>query len=291
MKKILYLFVLLLLASCTGGQKTERLTSQNDSLAVAVAQKDSVLNEVFSSLSTVTENLNAIKSRENIINENIDKGEIPKGTTTQINEDIEAINQLLIANRQTIARLQQSADQLKKANVKIGSFEKLIAQLNAQIESKDQEIKILKQNLENMHVQVAELTEQVSGLNTQVSGLTAEKTSLEGEVKTQNNILNTGYYIVGSEKELLSKEIVYKSGFIGRTLKINENRSLDSFTQVDIRNFDDVKIGHKKATLVSSHPAGSYEFVMNDSGVFESLVVKDKSKFWEYSKVLVISYK
>ncbi|HAY30814.1 MAG TPA: hypothetical protein DCX97_04795 [Alistipes sp.] len=282
---------MLLLASCTGGQKTERLTSQNDSLAVAVAQKDSVLNEVFSSLSTVTENLNAIKSRENIINENIDKGEIPKGTTTQINEDIEAINQLLIANRQTIARLQQSADQLKKANVKIGSFEKLIAQLNAQIESKDQEIKILKQNLENMHVQVAELTEQVSGLNTQVSGLTAEKTSLEGEVKTQNNILNTGYYIVGSEKELLSKEIVYKSGFIGRTLKINENRSLDSFTQVDIRNFDDVKIGHKKATLVSSHPAGSYEFVMNDSGVFESLVIKDKSKFWEYSKVLVISYK
>ena len=71
MKKILYLFVLLLLASCTGGQKTERLTSQNDSLAVAVAQKDSVLNEVFSSLSTVTENLNAIKSRENIINENM----------------------------------------------------------------------------------------------------------------------------------------------------------------------------------------------------------------------------
>ena len=248
MKKILYLFALLLLASCTGGQKTERLTSQNDSLAVVVAQKDSVLNEVFSSLSIVTENLNAIKSRENIINENIDKGEIPKGTTTQINEDIEAINQLLIANRQTIARLQQSADQLKKANVKIGSFEKLIAQLNAQ-------------------------------------------TSLEGEVKTQNNILNTGYYIVGSEKELLSKEIVYKSGFIGRTLKINENRSLDSFTQVDIRNFDDVKIGHKKATLVSSHPAGSYEFVMNDSGVFESLVIKDKSKFWEYSKVLVISYK
>ena len=291
MKKILYLFALLLLASCTDGQKTERLTSQNDSLAVVVAQKDSVLNEVFSSLSIVTENLNAIKSRENIINENIDKGEIPKGTTTQINEDIEAINQLLIANRQTIARLQQSADQLKKANVKIGSFEKLIAQLNAQIESKDQEIKILKQNLENMHVQVAELTEQVSGLNTQVSGLTAEKTSLEGEVKTQNNILNTGYYIVGSEKELLSKEIVYKSGFIGRTLKINENRSLDSFTQVDIRNFDDVKIGHKKATLVSSHPAGSYEFVMNDSGVFESLVIKDKSKFWEYSKVLVISYK
>ena len=292
MKKFVFLLLFLLpLVSCVNRQGADQVESIKDSLTRVVAAKDSMINEVFASMNAVAENLNAIKVREKIINKNIDNGEIRNQTPTQINEDVEAINQLLIANRQTIARLQQSADQLKKANVKIGSFEKLIAQLNAQIESKDQEIKILKQNLENMHVQVAELTEQVSGLNTQVSGLTAEKTSLEGEVKTQNNILNTGYYIVGSEKELLSKEIVYKSGFIGRTLKINENRSLDSFTQVDIRNFDDVKIGHKKATLVSSHPAGSYEFVMNDSGVFESLVIKDKSKFWEYSKVLVISYK
>ena len=43
--------------------------------------------------------------------------------------------------------------------------------------------------------------------------------------------------------------------------------------------------------LVSSHPAGSYEFVMNADGVFEELQIKDKTKFWEYSKVLVVSYK
>ena len=149
----------------------------------------------------------------------------------------------------------------------------------------------MKKNLENMHVQVAELTDQVSGLNTQVSTLTVEKTDLQGEVKNQKDILNTGYYIVGAEKELLSKEIVYKSGFIGRTLKINENRSLDSFTQIDIRTLSEVKIGHKKAVLVSSHPAESYTLISNADGSFESLQIKDKNKFWEYSKVLVISYK
>ena len=41
-------------------------------------------------------------------------------------------------------------------------------------------------------------------------------------------------------------------------------------------------IGQKKATLVSSHPAESYEFVMADDGTFESLQIKDKNKFWEY---------
>lgn len=192
---------------------------------------------------------------------------------------------------ETIARLQQSANQLKKANINIANMEKLIAQLRQQVETKDQEIVMLKNNLEQMHVQVAELHEQVSGLNTQVTGLSEAKASLEGEVKGQTDILNTAYYIVGSEKELLAKEIVYKSGFIGRTLKINESRSLDSFTKVDIRHFDSVVIGQKKVTLVSSHPAGSYEFVQGEKGVYESLIIKDKRKFWEYSKVLVISYK
>ena len=84
-------------------------------------------------------------------------------------------------------------------------MEKLIAQLRQQVETKDQEIVMLKNNLEQMHVQVAELHEQVSGLNTQVTGLSEAKASLEGEVKGQTDILNTAYYIVGSEKELLDR--------------------------------------------------------------------------------------
>ncbi len=294
MKKILFSFVLLIpLFSCVNkqGVSREQMQQENDSLNVVISQKDSVIDDIFVSLNAVAENLNTIKTRENLINENMAQGEVSKSTTTQISEDIEAINRLLLENRETIARLEQNAELLRKANVKIGSLEKLIAQMNTQIESKDQEIKVLKQHLAEKDVQVQTLTEQVSGLNTQVETLSTEKASLEGEVKTQDNILNTGYYIIGSEKELLAKEIVYKSGFIGRTLKINENRSLDSFTQVDIRNLDHVMIGQKKAALVSSHPTESYEFVMSDDGIFESLQIKDKNKFWEYSKVMVISYK
>ncbi len=294
MKKYFILFVILApLFACVNNQGTsrEQMQQTNDSLNGVISQKDSIIDDIFVSLNAVAENLNTIKTRENLISKNMTDGEVPKSTTTQISEDIEAINRLLIENRETIARLEQNAELLRKANVKIGSLEKLIAQMTSQIESQDQEIKVLKQNLAEKNVQVQNLTEQVSGLNTQVETLATEKASLEGEVKTQDNILNTGYYIIGSEKELLSKEIVYKSGFIGRTLKINENRSLDSFTQVDIRNLDHVMIGQKKATLVSSHPAESYEFVMSEDGIFESLQIKDKQKFWEYSKVMVISYK
>lgn len=168
MKKFAFLLLFLLpLVSCVNRQGADQVESIKDSLTRVVAAKDSMINEVFASMNAVAENLNAIKVREKIINKNIDNGEIRNQTPTQINEDVEAINQLLLQNRETIARLQQSANQLKKANINIANMEKLIAQLRQQVETKDQEIVMLKNNLEQMHVQVAELHEQVSGLNTQ----------------------------------------------------------------------------------------------------------------------------
>ena len=292
MKKIFYLLVLLIpFASCVSKKGVDLLVASNDSLAMVVDQKDSLINEVFAAMNGIAENLNAIKERENIINTDIGSGEIRKQTPVQIGEDINAIDRLLMENRQTIARLQQNAEQLKKANVQIDGLQKLIVQLNTQINDKDQEIGVLKQTLLNMNIEVAELQERLSGLSAQVSDLVEEKTVLEGEVKTTVDVLNAAYYIVGGEKELLRKEIVYKSGFIGRTVKINENRSLDGFTRIDIRDLDEVLIGQKKAALVSAHPAGSYVFETNSQGVFLSLIITDKARFWEYSKVLVISYK
>ncbi len=292
MKKIVYLIVLLTpLFSCVGKRSAERLAGEKDSLSVALAAKDSVINEVFASLNDIAENLNAIKVRENIITTAVGNGEIRKQATVQIGEDIEEIDRLLQSNRETIARLERSAARLKKADVKVASLEKLIGEMSAQVETKDAEIAALRKDLKKLNVEVEELHTQVSGLGTEVDSLNRAKNRLEGEVKTRDDLLSVAYYIVGSQKELLEKEIVYKSGFIGRTLKINENRSLDSFTQVDIRNFDEVIIGKRDVVLVSSHPAGSYEFVMNDNRVFSSLVITDRDKFWEYSKVLVISYK
>ncbi len=293
MKAIIYILCagMVVLSSCGRGKEAQRLLNSKDSLEQVLAARDSMIDGVFESLNKVTENLSAIKQRENLLNAVVSDGEIKKEAAAQINEDIEAINQLLIENRATIAELEKSAAGLKRANIRIASLEKMIREMSAQAEVKDAEIKTLRENLANLHVQVDQLTTTVSGLEGTVASLNVEKTQLEGEVKTRGDMLNVAYYIVGSQRELVNKEIVYKSGFIGKTLKINENRSLDSFTQIDIRSFDEVLIGKPNAVLISSHPSGSYEFVMSDKRIYSSLVIKDREKFWEFSKVLVIGYK
>lgn len=292
MKKLLYIFICVLpLASCVSKKNANKVAEERDSLVTALADRDSTLYDIFESLNAITENLNAIKTREKVISSTVAGGELKKEATVQINEDIEAIDQLLLNNRDRIARLESNLAQLRNANVKIASLEKLVQEMTTQIESKDGEIVELKENLRKLDMEVGDLKKQVSTLNTDLQASQQGRAALEDELRSKSDLLSTAYYIVGSQKELTERDIIYKSGFIGRTLKINEARSLDNFTQVDVRDFEEVIIGRKNITVVSLHPADSYELVMNDRGVISSLVITDKEKFWEYSKVMVISYK
>ena len=285
------ILIALTLTCCVSKRSADKLANDRDSLSMVVAEKDSIINDIFFSLNQISDNLATIKSREHIINTSVANDEIRKQSTVQINDDIQAIDELLQQNRATIARLQRSADELKRANTRIAGLDKLIARLNGQVEARDSEIVVLKDNLRKMDVKVEELNTNVASLSGTVSELTGDKARLEGEAKESSDRLNTAYYIVGPQKELLGKEIVYKSGFIGRTLRVNENRSLDAFTRIDVRNFHEVIIGQKNVTVVTTHPAGSYEMVTDSKGVVTSLVIKDKTHFWEYSKVLIVSYK
>ncbi|GHV02044.1 hypothetical protein FACS1894159_10590 [Bacteroidia bacterium] len=291
MKKIIpILLAAVALTCCVSRKSADKLANDRDSLSVVVAEKDSIINDIFFSLNQISENLAAIKARENIMNASVDNDEIRKQSTVQINEDIQAIDELLQHNRATIARLQRSAAELKKARIRITDLEKLIKELNGQVEARDRQIEEFKERLRGMDIQIEQMNTDIASLGNTVSSLAGDKSRLEEEVKESADRLHKAYYIVGSQKELLSKEIIYKSGFIGRTLRVNENHSLDTFTQVDIRGFDQVIVGKKDVSIVTTHPAESYELVMGD-GICLSLVIKDQSKFWEYSKVLVVTYK
>ena len=105
------------------------------------------------------------------------------------------------------------------------------------------------------------------------------------------NQLNTVYYIVGPEKELREAQIIDKQGFIGRTLTVNNTGNLESFTKADSRLLSEIPVGRKKVSVVTAQPADSYELVTDADKIVEKLLITDPVRFWEASKVLIISYK
>ncbi len=285
MKKIVVLgLVLVTMFSCVSKKSADKeLAEQKDSLSTIISGKDSIINDVFASINVIAENLNSIKEREKMVQTN-SQGEVTKEKRAQINEDIAAIGSLLAQNRAAINRLQGSTEQLRKANIKITELEQLMASLNQQVNEKNADISMLKQDLEKLSIQVTEL-------NTTVEDLTETKTTLETVVSQQTDALNTAFYLVGPEKQLEAAGIVEKSGFIGRTVKLAAGYDISQFTRIDVTKVDRILVGQKKVTIVSNHPAGSYELVMSDGDTCEMLLIKDPKAFWSASKVLLISYK
>lgn len=276
--------VIFALSSCVSRGTAEKIEGQRDSLQTVVSDKDSLINAVFEDINAISENLALIKTRENLITVGSSDVENRKRPVEEINNDIAAIDRLLQDNKSKIASLQRTAGQLRKANLRIDGLEKMIVDLNTQLNDKKDEVATLKESLSKMGVEVENLHVQVAEQVSKVENLSSEKVELE-------NQMNTVYYIVGPQKELLEAQIVDKQGFIGRTLTVNKNSALESFTKADSRLLGEIPVGHKKVTVVTSHPEDSYELVTDGDKVVVKLLVKDPVRFWEASKILVISYK
>lgn len=275
--------VVALLASCVSRQVAVEAESRSDSLELVVSAKDSLINAVFADINAISENLALIKSRENLITV-AGESEGGRRPVEEIDNDIKAIDRLLRENRAKIESLQRSAAQLRKANLRIDGLEKMIADMNRQLAEKKAEVEQLRESLVWMGDEVKSLTEEVAVRSAEVENLSGEKVELQ-------NQLNTVYYIVGAEKELRDAQIINKQGFIGRTLTVGRNSNFDSFTMTDSRLLSEVPVGQKKATLVTSHPEGSYELVTDANKVVEKLIITDPVRFWESSKILIISCK
>ena len=59
----------------------------------------------------------------------------------------------------------------------------------------------------------------------------------------------------------------------------------------DSRLLSEIPVGHKRVTVVSSHPEDSYQLVVDADKNVEKLLITDPARFWETSKTLIVSYK
>ncbi len=293
MKKLLLLMLIpamLLTASCNKTkEENARLKAKNDSLLALGYQKDTTVMEFVRAFNEIQANLDSIKMKENIIGQNTKGGtEVQASAREQITGDINAIYQMLQKNRAAVASLSRK---LKSSNTKNAELEKMIENLNAAIAEKDAEIADLKDQLGKLNIKVADLGNQVTNLNTSLDNVSADNKAKQLVIDEKTAALNTGYYVMGTAKELMDKKIIDKTGgFIGlgRTKTLTPEFDKSNFTKIDITTLTEIPVNAKKATLLSTHPSNSYKFESADNKKVDKLVILNYGNFWNKSKYLVI---
>lgn len=271
----------------THQEELDAAIKKNDSLSLIIQNKDSELDSLFSTLNQIEENLAAVNSRYNAVQElrraNI---EGQPNVKSQINAQIKDIENLMAANRQKIASLQAKINTDTKEGTRL---QELVSRQEERIAQQESQIAQLLTELENNKVLIKKL-------NQDVSELTASNEQKDQYIKLQTAEANRAYYVVGSYSDLNEAGIVSKAGGfigIGRRQGTNTEMPLDRFTQIDRTKVTTIPINMRKALVVSKHPENSYELVMdeNDEKMVSYLRILNPAKFWEQTRFLVISTK
>ena len=285
MKKLIVIVASAMLYACSGPGASD-LKKQNDSLYMVSIEKDRQMNELMGALVEIDDNLQQIKEKENVIALNAKKkdGTSAVNVKEKINNDIKAIYDLMLKNKEKIAELEKRIKLEGKNNE---SLKKLVLRLNKQLETKAVEIAKLEDELKKKNIQIKHLNFTVTGLEHALDSIHAEELATERKLQETTEELYKGFYVFGTKKELKEQNIITNDGFLSKKKVLESDFDKDYFTQVDIREVDSIPLYRPKAKILTTHPDGSYKLEKNGEGAMV-LMITDKDKFWSTSKYLVV---
>ena len=285
MKKLAVLIVCAaMLASCDGFKGGSKdLKAENDSLLIELTQRNAELDEMMGTFNEIQEGFRQINDAESRVD--LQRGAITENSSSakqQIASDIEFITKQMEENKAQIAKLQAM---LKSSKNNSAQLKKAVESLTQELVAKQQRIEELQAELASKNIRIQELDAAVSGLAADKESLAAENEAKAKTVAEQDKAINAAWFVFGTKSELKSQKIL-QSGDVLKNADFNK----DYFTQIDIRTTKEIKLYSKRAELLTTHPAGSYELVKDDKGQL-TLKITNPKEFWSVSRYLVIQVK
>ncbi|MFW6268174.1 MAG: hypothetical protein ACOC1E_03485 [Marinilabiliaceae bacterium] len=287
-----FLIILLLsplLWQCAQGPSREELKEQNDSLAQLNTQKDSQMNQMVNTIGDIEATLGVIKEKEKIIALRSREGDTDEQTANEITEDIRMIYDLMVQNKERIESLEK---QLEQSDVENNRLRKLIDNLNETLRQKNEEIQELNKLVKEKNQEIDNMHYILTDMELSLDSIKEANDQARDQLQSTQDSMYTGYYAIGTRKELKEKNIINQDGFLffGKTELMKEDFDEAYFEPVDIRQTDSLELFQPRVEILTSHPAESFELKESENGN-QVLVVNDKDEFWSVSKYLVVRAK
>ena len=269
-------------------EKYQALLAERDSLYTEVVAAQGGFDQALNTINEIEVALESVRAAEGII-----MMESEEGNTNKAVSEINAIQQTLQENRTKIANLEK---ELASQGAQSKALNQTVSRLKKQLDEKDTYINSLKDELQQSRQQIADLSTQVSDLNEDIEALNenidvlnVQNAAQQATIETQDAALNTVWVCIATQQTLKEKGIV-KGGLFQPNAISKQGFDKSQFMQADMRELTNVPLNTKKATIITTHPEGSYEITANEDGS-KVLNIKDKEAFWSISKYLVISIK
>lgn len=287
MKPIFYFLAIgvVFFTSC-GKQSADyrALQAQNDSLMNSKIKLQREVDEYFSAMNQIEQNIEKIKETENIISTQQPAGsEFSTEVRDKINEDMTYIFDMLRANKEELSRLKSK---LKKSSFKSSQLEQTIIKLTKSLEEETFKVAMLQGELSKKDSLIVKLDTQVINLGKDIEVLKVDNKTKDVKIKEQDETIHTAWYVFGTLNELKQQKIVTTDGLFSQQKVLQRDFNKNYFVKIDARNTKSIPLYSSHAKILTNHPKSSYT-LEKENGNFVLLIV-DTDEFWSISKYLVI---
>lgn len=278
------LVAVLLFSSCNfKSSDYKALQEQNDSLMRAKQQMQDEVDEYFSAMNQIEQNIEKIKETQGVLQTQPESGELNEDTRTKINEDLLYLNEMLQTNKDELARLKSK---LKKSALKSDELERSIARLTKALEEESSKVAILQAELAAKDSLIADLGTTVSTMGKDIESLKTDNETKQSRITEQEETIHTAWYVFGTRKELKEQRIITSEGIFSAKRILQSDFNKNYFVRIDARKTKSIPLYSTSAKILTSHPKSSYTLEKeNDNFV---LLITDTKDFWSVSKYLVI---
>lgn len=284
MKKMFFAVLalsLVLFASCGPSAKEQLKVAQAtaDSLMMQTFQQQNEIADLIATLTEVSDSLDHINGAITVNNED--------GTLLSIRERlllrISDIQRRIEAKQKAIDDLQ---NKYSKQLAKNKELQKTIARMEGEIKQYIATIQEFEEKVNAKNVEIEKLSLDLTSVRADLQTMSDENEGNKQVVAAQDVMLNSGFYVIGTKKELKKAGLVKDNVFTAA--KINtEGMSSELFKQIDIREVTEIPLGSKDAKVLSAMPETSYEIVKDYDKTLK-LVIKDPVQFWSITRYLVV---
>ena len=285
MKTIVTLLTIsvVLLSSCNfKSGDYDSLKEQNDSLLRAKQQMQEEIDEYFSAMNKIEQNIEKIKETQGVLEVSPESEELNDDQRTKINEDLQFLNEMLQTNKDELAKLKSK---LKRSSIHSDELKRSIDRLTKSLEEESAKVALLQEQLAAKDSLINELGTTVSSMGKDIEELKADKEEKQAKINEQEETIHTAWYVFGTRKELKEQKIITSEGLFSpkRILQSDFNKSY--FVRIDARKTKSIPLYSSRAKILTSHPKSSYTLEKeNDNFV---LHITDTKEFWSISKSLV----
>lgn len=285
-KLVYFLAALFIFTSCgvKNQKEVDALKAQNDSLANSKIELEKEVNEYFSAMNDIQENIDKIKSTESVISVQPLSENTPEDVRAKVAEDMAYLNDMIKTNKEELNRLRSK---LKKSSFKLVDVEKTLAQLTKSLEAETAKVLALQVQIQQKDSLITQLGTTVDVLGKNVEELSSQNVEKQAKIQEQDVAIHSAWYAIGSKKELKDNKIITSDGLFSAQKVLQTDFNKSYFVKVDARNAKSIPLySTSKAKILTTHPKASYTLEKeNDNYV---LIITDPSTFWSISKYLVI---